>query len=263
MPISKKALELRNKRIGIAVRKAHREGRVKKVSREDIERRNESIRKSHNTPEYLAKARVRTSEFWRNGVYDNKCSKGEGNPFYGKTHTEETRKKISEHARKRVGKNNPMFGKRRPDTSERNLQDNPVYKIKDKDAYRKKLGAAIRRRFDLNPESHPNRILAKNRKLGLYSMKQIQMYNKIKMVFADAELEQRIPSTRRFADVFVPSLMIDFEYDGQHFHKDKSKDRARDKEIKNAGYKVVRFNKDNLHTLESILVNLQDGQTKK
>ena len=38
---------------------------------------------------------------------------GEGNPFYGKTHTEETKKKISENRKgKNAGKNHHMYGKK-------------------------------------------------------------------------------------------------------------------------------------------------------
>ena len=36
---------------------------------------------------------------------------GKGNGFYGKTHTEETKKKISVMASKRVGELNPFYGK--------------------------------------------------------------------------------------------------------------------------------------------------------
>jgi hypothetical protein len=37
---------------------------------------------------------------------------GENNPFYGKHHSEETKKKISESRKgKLIGKNHPMYGK--------------------------------------------------------------------------------------------------------------------------------------------------------
>ena len=38
---------------------------------------------------------------------------GEGNPFYGHHHSEETKKKISESRKgKRAGKDHPMYGKK-------------------------------------------------------------------------------------------------------------------------------------------------------
>ena len=36
---------------------------------------------------------------------------GEGNPFYGKTHFEETKEKLSQYAKSRVGELNPFYGK--------------------------------------------------------------------------------------------------------------------------------------------------------
>jgi group I intron endonuclease len=42
--------------------------------------------------------------------------KGKNNPFYGKSHTEETKKKLSEM---RVGEKNPFYGKTRPEHSKK------------------------------------------------------------------------------------------------------------------------------------------------
>ena len=42
--------------------------------------------------------------------------KGEKNPFFGKTHSEETKKRLStNHKGLQAGEKNPMFGKKRPD----------------------------------------------------------------------------------------------------------------------------------------------------
>lgn len=43
---------------------------------------------------------------WRSKYY-----KGENNPFYGKTHTEETKQYLSELAATRIGSKNPFYGK--------------------------------------------------------------------------------------------------------------------------------------------------------
>lgn len=45
----------------------------------------------------------------RKGVPGRKLY-GEENPFYGKKHSEETRRKLSEHAKKRTGSKNPFYG---------------------------------------------------------------------------------------------------------------------------------------------------------
>lgn len=46
----------------------------------------------------------------------NKLRTGKANPFYGKTHSEETKKIISE---KMSGENNPFYGKKRPEHGEK------------------------------------------------------------------------------------------------------------------------------------------------
>lgn len=44
-------------------------------------------------------------------------STGNKNPFYGKTHTTETRKILSDNAKKRVGNKNPFYGKKHTEES--------------------------------------------------------------------------------------------------------------------------------------------------
>jgi group I intron endonuclease len=46
----------------------------------------------------------------RKGVPTNRHLFGEANPFYGKTHSEETRRKLSEYAKQRTGERNPFYG---------------------------------------------------------------------------------------------------------------------------------------------------------
>lgn len=46
---------------------------------------------------------------------------GEGNPFYGKTHSEETRKLLSELAKQRTGELNPFYGRHHTEETKRKL----------------------------------------------------------------------------------------------------------------------------------------------
>lgn len=46
---------------------------------------------------------------------------GEGNPFYGKTHTEETKKILSDFAKKRKGELNPFYGKTHTEETKRTI----------------------------------------------------------------------------------------------------------------------------------------------
>ena len=51
--------------------------------------------------------------------------KGEGNPFYGKHHTEETKQLISEHRKgKRAGEEHPMYGKHHTEDSLQKMSEN-------------------------------------------------------------------------------------------------------------------------------------------
>lgn len=61
----------------------------------------------------------------------NRNLNGSNNPMYGKKHTEECKRLISEHKKgKQRGIENGMFGKKRPDLSKRNKQGRkPVYQL--------------------------------------------------------------------------------------------------------------------------------------
>ncbi len=52
---------------------------------------------------------------------------GQNNPFYGKTHTEESKKKMSLNHKDVSGKNNPMYGKHHSDEAKEKIQ----YTIED------------------------------------------------------------------------------------------------------------------------------------
>ena len=58
---------------------------------------------------------------------------GQNNPFYGKTHTEESKKKMSLNHKDVSGKNNPMYGKHHSDEAKEKISQarKDIY-IKDK-----------------------------------------------------------------------------------------------------------------------------------
>lgn len=65
----------------------------------------------------IAKRMAKTPEELSNIISNlNRKRTGDKNPFYGKTHTEETRQKLRE---KNSGKNNYWYGKKRPDHGEK------------------------------------------------------------------------------------------------------------------------------------------------
>jgi len=95
--------------------------------------RNKGILKTKEHKENLSKAR---EKLWKdpNSVYNTKdfrekmseVQSGKGNGMYGKKHTEETKSKISEKAKLRIGEKNSMWG-RRGDKSPQFNKDN-LYK---------------------------------------------------------------------------------------------------------------------------------------
>jgi len=82
------------------------------------------------------------------------------------------------------------------------------------------------------------------------SRPQKELFEFLRTVFADATLEYQIKTekTWRFADIGVPSLKIDFEYDGyfNYNRHNPEKDKIRDQELANVSWKTIRVNKNNL-----------------
>ena len=85
---------------------------------------------------------------------------GENNPFYGKTHTDETRKALSNALKgKLVGEKNPFYGKKHTDeTKEKIRQRNVITKSKwsdeDKNTISKNMSIAQKRIKSNNPEKY-------------------------------------------------------------------------------------------------------------
>lgn len=105
--------------------------------------------------------------------------------------------------------------------------------------------------FKKYPEKHPNRIMAKKKGKVYISKPQRKLFEFIKKRFNDAELEFTIRTEEgvRFADIGIPSLFIDFEYNGyyKHFTPDGiKKDMKRTREISNSGWGVIVFEPEDL-----------------
>jgi len=88
------------------------------------------------------------------------------------------------------------------------------------------------------------------------SIPQYELYNKLKDVFPDAQLEYPIGGRkkkqgfrRRFADIGIPSLKIDFEYDGYSHKYTEIRDMNRDEELDAQGWKTIRINKSNMNLI--------------
>lgn len=91
------------------------------------------------------------------------------------------------------------------------------------------------------------------------SFPQRTMFAILKKYFPDAILEYKVKVNKnhnRFLDVAIPSLKLDFEYDGfiHTYLTTKENDNKRDKELNNLGWKTIRINKVLLKNLERYLL---------
>lgn len=115
-------------------------------------------------------------------------------------------------------------------------------------------------RLELNPDSHPLRILANNPRKGVAAISYYQniLSRDIRKIIArrykvidELPIKRKIEGKNKrnghyYLDVAVPKLKINFEYDGD-LHKGKEKeDKERDDFLNSLGWKVIRFNKRDL-----------------
>jgi very-short-patch-repair endonuclease len=185
-----------------------------------------------HSKETKKKLAIISREKWTNAEYRqriigklNNYIKNNPNPFKGRKHSEETKRKM------RIKK---------PWLTKRNLLNNPSKSLEA----REKIRQSLNKRMLGNPELHPNRILAKLSKnqSKRISQPQILLYNIIKQVYSDAELNHPLKVNEnkrlRFLDVGIPSLKIDIEYDEPYWHNE-NKDAIRKQEIEKQGWKVI------------------------
>lgn len=226
--------------------------------------------KGSGNPRYGMVVSFETREKIRNIHKTKGTFKGVNNPMYGKTHDEETRKKISEYNKLRSkGELNPFYGKKHSAKTKKLIsqirvirelakgEKNPMYKKNHKEETKIKQ-ANIRRAFIIkNPEKSINYIIVKNyknqtnKKGGYISKKQAEIYELLKKYFKDAELNYPIVTSQTvyFADIGIPSIKLDIEYDGSFWHTDISKEVKRDINIQNIGWKVLRIKDKELYNI--------------
>ena len=161
--------------------------------------------------------------------------KGIAPPNKGKKFTMETKNKQSISAIKRISKFGiPFLGKHHSDIS------------------KKKQSTVRKLKWDNYTEEERKTHISKLTRTNRISKPQKELYYFLKQIFPDAQLEYFIKTeeTYRFADIGVPSLKIDFEYDGEKWHENrKEKDQQRDKELANVGWATFRINKISLKIL--------------
>lgn len=196
----------------------------------------------------------------------------------GRKHSEETKQKMSETRKKNP--TNYWQGKKRSEETKEKIR---ISKLLNPTRYwsgkkrrpqtMEKIAAKKRRRrnpkhskfliafYKENPEKHPNYIMAHAKEgKGYISKNQRELSNFLKTLFPDAMLEYPIktPNGIRFADVGIPSIRVDFEYDGTYWHRNKD-DKKRDSELNCVGwetYRILEGNKNWEEEIKSYLVEL-------
>lgn len=165
------------------------------------------------------------------GVY---IRKGKG-PFSGKKHTHESKLRIG------LAKKGELNPAKRSEVRKK-LSENNIMKRNDEKGYRAKKKIADKNRVHMLCGG----VEIAHRAITRISKPQRVMFEKIKEVFVDAVLELYVRTEHGkgyFLDIAVQSQMIDFEYDGENWHNEKTKDydNKRDKDLTELGWKVVRI----------------------
>lgn len=121
--------------------------------------------------------------------------------------------------------------------SKKGLLSKPFSKDYWTDEERKKKSEEKKKFFEENPEMHPNRLLANNRNNMSYPEKIAYDY----LTKLDVDFEHQKKILNYYPD-FVISNNIIIEIDGEYWHPiGNEKDRIRDLELNNLGYKVYRI----------------------
>jgi len=129
---------------------------------------------------------------------------GKGNPFYGKTHSDKSKKEISKSRKgKSTGKNNPMTNPKHRERAKVNLKD----------------------KWDNGEMEHVRQIMSdtlkKTRKLGkiksvIRSKKEKEIIREIRNMGYVVKHSHRIET--KICDIFIPKLNLIIEYNGDYWH---------------------------------------------
>jgi very-short-patch-repair endonuclease len=186
---------------------------------------------------------VRTEEY-------RKSMCGEGNTFYGKKHTLESRTKIKDNHADFSGVNHPFFGK---------------HIWKDKKHPKGMLGKENKWGKHSNSEKDKIRIARAKQVLPVRDTKpEIKVQNLLRELEIEFLIHQFMHIEHGYqCDIFIPSMKLIIECDGDYWHgnplrnkeldgrqkRQKEKDDLRTKELREQGYKVVRLWESDIKTI--------------
>ena len=170
-------------------------------------------------------------------------NKGKGKKKLPKT--KETRKKLSNIAIKRWKENKMNGFKKNNEYGKSNKGKKQSLELRKRKSENKKLF------YIQYPEKHPNRNMNK------ISIPQKKLYDYLKQYyFVNIELEYPIKGKFQtyYLDIAIPSIKVNFEYDGEYWHREtKYLDEVRDSELNKLGWLVIRINKNNVSHIDFIM----------
>lgn len=100
----------------------------------------------------------------------------------------------------------------------------------------------------------------------IISKPQIELYKIVKQLYPDAILNHQIRTNVgvRYADVAIPSLKMDIEYNAPYWHQDYKKDWDRTQELKEIGWSVFVVEDENgLEVMKEWISEILHSQNTK
>jgi hypothetical protein len=134
----------------------------------------------------------------------SKLQEGEGNPFYGKKHTKETKVKISKNREgKATGKDNSMYEEIWRDKARKNLINK--WNSGDLEKTRKLMSEKLKETIRLGKLKSVN-----------VSKKEKEILKQIEKLGFDVVGSHKVDT--KICDIYIPSLNLIIEYNGDYWH---------------------------------------------
>jgi hypothetical protein len=89
------------------------------------------------------------------------------------------------------------------------------------------------------------------------SKPQLVLFEMVKEIFPEAEIEYWIENVRRKIDIVIKEIMIAIEYDGSYWHQDKEADYNRQKSLEEFGWKFLRY-VDKIPSKDELVKDIQN-----
>ena len=106
------------------------------------------------------------------------------------------------------------------------------------DSTKKLFSQNMKKRFEENPELHPNRLCAGIKES--YPEKSLREYFELKGLIKEKDFKQQFKVDKFFLDFYIPKLNLGIEVDGERWHRDLQKETTRENIIKKT-VNLLRF----------------------